>query len=199
MNYSKGTNKTRQKRQWLDIQPGKSVEVLEIEDQQISSSDGEEQMQMEEVDDPEAIISDLEENDDISVNSLKDAYKSDKNSVDTTLKNGKQLEGVYPYGKNLKLKENDWIVVDFSNYSGSRQFSSKNVLFIGTVLEIKQSEVQASFVKYSPTKLDSGKMFVFPDPEDKCWINKEDIIGVSNHPILQRRGQMLFAVHFNEW
>jgi len=66
-------------------------------------------------------------------------------------------------------------------------------------LEIKQSEVQASFVKYSPTKLDSGKFFVFPDPEDKCWINKEDIIGVLNHPILQRRGQMLFTVNFNEW
>lgn len=153
---------------------------------------------MEEVDDPETIISDLEENDDISVNSLKDAYESDKNSVDTTLKNEKQLEGVYPYGKNLKFKENDWIVVDFSNYSESRQSSSKNVLFIGTVLEIKQSEVQTSFVKYSPTKLDSGKIFVFPNPEE-CWINKEDIIGVLNHPILQRRGQMLFAVNFNEW
>jgi len=112
MRYSKGTNKSRQKRQRLDIQPGKSVEVLEIEDQQISSSDEEQQMQMEEVDDPEAIISGLEENDDISVNSLKDSYESDKNSVDTTLKNGKQLEGVYPY-YILKLKENDWIVVDF--------------------------------------------------------------------------------------
>lgn len=117
---------------------------------------------MEEIDDPEAaIISDLEENGDISVNNLKGAYESDKNSVDTTLKNGKQLEGVYPYGKNLKLKENNWIVVDFSNYSGSRQCSSKNFSFIGTVLEIKQSEVQASFVMFSLTKLDSGKIFVF--------------------------------------
>jgi len=66
-------------------------------------------------------------------------------------------------------------------------------------LEIKLSEVQASFVKYSPTKLNSGQMFVFPDPEDKCWINNKDIIGVVNHPSLQRRGQMMFFVNFNEW
>jgi hypothetical protein len=50
----------------------------------------------------------------------------------------KKIEKVYPYGKNLKLKENDWIVVDFSYYSRSRQNSSKNVLFIDTVLEIKK-------------------------------------------------------------
>lgn len=175
MRFLKGTNKTRQKRQRLDIEPGKSVEVLEIEDQQIFISDEEEQMKMEEVDDLEAVINDLKENDDSSVNSLKYAYRSDKNSLNTTLKNGKKLQGVYLYGKSLKLKENDWIIADFSNYSGARQYSSKIVLFVGTVLEIKQSEVQASFVNYCPTKLDSGKIFVFPDPEDKCWINKDDI------------------------
>lgn len=43
MRYSKSTNKTRQKRQRLDIEPGKSVEVPEMEDQ-IFSSDEEEQM-----------------------------------------------------------------------------------------------------------------------------------------------------------
>jgi len=72
-----------------------------MEEQKISSSDEQEQMQMEEADNPEAILSDLEENDDSSVNSFKDD-ESDKNGVDTTLKNGKQLEGVYPYGKHLK-------------------------------------------------------------------------------------------------
>jgi len=46
--------------------------------------------------------------------------------------------------------------------------------------------------------LDSEKIVVFPDSEDKCWINKEDIIGVLNHHFLQTRGQMMFVVNFNE-
>jgi len=51
------------------------------------------------MDDPETIINYLEGNDDRLVNSLKDAYESNKNSVDTTLKNGKKIEGVYSLAK----------------------------------------------------------------------------------------------------
>jgi len=52
---------------------------------------------------------------------------------------------------------------DFKNFSELKQCSSKNTKFIGNILELKQKKVHGSFLKYRPTKLDFGKIFVFPE------------------------------------
>lgn len=65
-------------------------------------------------------------------------------------------------------------------------------------MEIEKTKVKVSFLKYRPTKLDSGKMFVFPEHEDVYWIDKIDVVGILKQPELKRRGLMKFEIDYNE-
>lgn len=117
---------------------------------------------------------------------------------DRTLKNVKILESMYPCKNLKKMIRLLWIFSNILNPDSVSQKILLLLLFIGVILHIKPTEVQASLVKYSPTTSNLGKNFVFPVPYDKWWINKDDIIRVLNHPILQRRGQMKFGVNFKK-
>lgn len=93
-----------------------------------------------------------------------------KNLSVKVIRNIKTLNGVFP--RTTELKFNDCIVINFTNSSETKQYSSKSVLFISTNLELENMIIYVSFVKYRLPKLDSGKMFDFPDHDHIIWIRR---------------------------
>lgn len=98
--------------------------------------------------------------------------EDDESPTSELLINTKNLVGVYSFSN---LKVNDWIVGDFKNCSEAKQCSSKNTKFIGNVLKVKGKKVYGSILKYRRTKIDSEKIFTFPEKEDLCWLEFEHI------------------------
>jgi len=153
---------TRKKRKRLDVEPGKSVKLKESSDKSEMNED-------------EVVLSNDENNyskdedDFIRIESDWNGSDEDDESPTTELlSNITNLIGVYSFSN---LKVNDWIVGDFKNCSEAKQCSSKNTKCIGNVLMVKGKKVFGSFLKYRPTKIDSGKIFVFPEKEDMCWLD----------------------------
>lgn len=193
MRYPSTEKKAPTKRQRMKIEPGQSVEV----DNQEVSSDSEISVN----EDDNINKSDNSSEDGILIGSDWNGSDEDEDEPEqpaTNIKrNGKVLKGVFKITDVLKI--NDWIVGDFTNSTVSKQCSTKTILFIGTILETEKTKVKVSFIKYRPTKLDSGKMFVFPEHEDIYWIDKIDVVGTLKHPELKRRGLMKFEIDYNEW
>jgi len=181
MRYPSTEKKAPTKRQRMKIEPGQSVEV---DNQEVSS-------------DSEISVNEDDINKSDKGNSSEDGilFDSDWNGSDevedkpeqpaTNIeRNGKVLKGVFKITEVLKV--NDWIVGDFTNSTVSKQCSTKTILFIGTILETEKTKVKTTFLKYRPTKLDSGKMFVFPEHEDIYWLDKIDVVGILKHLELKR-------------
>ncbi|KAL4091761.1 hypothetical protein QTP88_026403 [Uroleucon formosanum] len=76
--------------------------------------------------------------------------------------------------------------------------NSKEKNNLSSITTVKGKKVYRSFLKYRPTKIDSGKIFVFSEKEDLCWLKFEHIKGIVKHPQLQRRGDMKFMVDYYE-
>lgn len=181
---------TRKKCQRLDVEPCKSVKSKESSDERGMDED-------------EVVISNDENNhskdeDDVihTESDWNGSVEDDESPTTELLSNNTNLIGVYSFNN---LKVNNWIVVDFKNCSEAKQCSSKNTKFIGNVLKVKGKKLYGSFLKYRSTKIDSGKIFVFPEKEDLCWLEFEHIIDTVKHPQLQRKGHMNFMVDYNEW
>jgi len=182
--------KTRRR---IDCQPGQSVKVHCEEDESsysnISYTEDSERVNAME----NAVV--MENS--ISGSELDDDVRSVESDTETELRYDKKLPlGVQSF---TDLKFNDWIVGDFTNSEESKQCSSKNTLFIGNIMSVKEEKVYATFLKYCPTKVDSGKIFMYPEPVDLCWLEKKYILGVVKPPIVLRRGQLKFNVDFNAW
>jgi hypothetical protein len=184
----------------MKIEPGQSVEVEQMyedcSDNEIVVNEGK---NMDKSDDENSTEDEMIIGSDWNGSDEDD--NEPKQSTNEIERNGKILKGVFKITTKLKagLKVNDWIVGDFTNSTESKQCSSKTILFIGTILKLEKTKVEVSFLKYRPTKLDSGIMFVFPEHEDKYWIDKNDIVGILKHPELKRRGLMKFGIDYNEW
>jgi len=195
MRYPNTEKKAQTKRQRMKVEPGLSVEV----DNQGDSSDSE--ISVNEDDNINKSDNGNSSEDGIIIGSDWNGSDEDddepEQSVTNVERSGKVLKGVFKITTELKV--NDWIVGDFTNSTESKQSSTKTILFIGTILETEKTKVNVSFLKYRPTKLDSGKMFVFPEHEDIYWIDKIDVVGILKHPELKRRGLMKFEIDYNEW
>lgn len=79
----------------------------------------------------------------ISGSELKDDVRRVGSDTETEHGDEKKLPlGVQSF---TDLKFNDWIVGDFTNSEESKQCSSKNTLFIGNIMSVKEEKYMQHF------------------------------------------------------
>lgn len=88
--------------------------------------------------------------------------------------------------KDSKLKVGDWVSVSFSTKTSVKHY-------IAQVIDFSEDE---PIVKWARKKLHGENTFVWPDKEDICTVNIEDILIPLPIPDLGRRDEVKFKVSF---
>lgn len=88
--------------------------------------------------------------------------------------------------KDSKFKVGDWVLVSFSTKTSVKHY-------IAQVIDLSEDE---PIVKCARKKFDGDNTFVWPDKEDICTVNTEDILIRLPVPNLGRRDEIKFKMSF---
>ncbi|KAJ8728786.1 hypothetical protein PYW07_006482 [Mythimna separata] len=92
----------------------------------------------------------------------------------------------YFTGDDDICKKDDWIVAKFATKKSLKHF-------VGHVLRIKDKIPTVKFVrKVKNSRGSKGLVFTYPNVEDVCEMQLDDVIKVLPQPNISRRGQIMF-------
>ncbi|XP_072152590.1 uncharacterized protein [Bemisia tabaci] len=186
--------KKRNKR--LAVQPGKSVSAVDLESASEEDVDGNFDENAENGSSASSENEDRESSSDSESSNEEsesdEEHEDDNGDVEVTF-NKKRLAGVY---RVKEIKEDDWVLVNLSDQPSTGCL--KQTLFIGMVIDASGDDLEVNFVKYEPTKINNGKIFVWPSREDYSEVSRSLVIGQVKPPILPRRSKMMFSVNVND-
>lgn len=116
----------------------------------------------------------------------------------TVTKFGRSFNNVTP-DLAEDIKEDDWLLVGFYTETAGAS-SSKPRYFIGRVLKIQATAVrtfEGTFMRAKSTRDNNVFFCVFPQVEDVCTFQYEQVVGKLLPPERFRRGQLKFEINNN--
>ncbi|XP_045505641.1 uncharacterized protein LOC123702030 [Colias croceus] len=94
------------------------------------------------------------------------------------------------FTNDVKLKEEDWVIVKFATKKSVKHF-------VGRVLYLKNSIPTVKFTRKVKNAKGGKVIFSYPNVEDVCDVNVDDVEIVLPPPNISRRGQIMFDFTFN--
>lgn len=102
------------------------------------------------------------------------------------------LSDISYYSKNENLKKDNWVVVKFATKKSLKHY-------VGRILYVKSGIPTVKFVRIVKNIKSCKEVFIYPNVEDVCEVNCDDIEIYLPQPNICRRGQLMFPVKIDSF